>query len=172
MAAPVYTQQEALMLIRLPKFVQFDAWENRWAGRETTNEVRHRIEAVPQNDSSGASFVIESCHCTNRMEVSFTLLGKLIGRPLQAICRYEMQLGKHRNPSWFMPRYIQARELHCHDYNERAIRQGLSWDACAEPIGPQCDRIQQAIERLTPLFLENLKIEIHDPDVRKSLFGQ
>lgn len=159
-------------MLAAPKYVPFDAWDNRWAGRESTIETRHRIKAFPTDANDLTQFTIESCHCYPRREISFTLFGRMLSYPSVPICRYEVQNGRHRNPAMYPPRFVGNRVLHTHVYNERVIRHGGSWDACADVIGPAVDRVQEAIDRLTPLFLEQLSIEVHDPDVSGELFGR
>lgn len=160
-------------MIAVPKFVDYEAWYDRKDGRPGTDEVRHRIKARPANNKDDyTEFVIEACRCVARGEASFTLFGKLIGYPEQAICRYETQLCLHKNPKWFPPPLIQRRAIHRHVYNERAIREDWPWDKCAELV--TFDKamprkklsLQQYIERIGPKFLKDTNTEVHDPDSR------
>lgn len=172
MAAPLYNQWQVDRMLQMPKYVPFDAWETRWSGRDSGTGHRPRISAFPIDENDATEFVIESCHSDSRREVSFTLLGKLIGCPRVPLCRYESQIGRHKNPEWYPPEWVEDRVLHRHVHSERAIREGLAWCACADVIGPPVERIQQAIDHLTPIFLKELTIEIHDRDVRTGLFGR
>jgi len=174
MAAPVYLQSQVDTMLNAPKYVRFNAWENRLPGRTHSEEIRHRIKAFPFDPKDATLFIIESCHCLSRRQVSFSLFGKMKGYPEHALCRYEIQTIRHRNPDWFPPQYVGNRVLHKHVYSERAIREGYTWDKCAEVLlcRPQIFILERAIDHLTPLFLSELKIEIHDPDVLTSLFGR
>jgi len=173
MAAPIYTQQQIDRMLKIPKSVPYDAWENRFEGRQSTDELRDRFKARPIDETDLTEFTIEICRCSVRHEASFTLFGRLLEYPEHPICRYEIQLCRHRNLKWFPPRIVDPRMLHKHVYSERAIREGWPWDKCAEPIGQNRKNLslEQAIGRLTPVFLENLKIEIHDSEVQ-DLFHQ
>jgi hypothetical protein len=168
MAAPIYSQEQVQRMLLVPKIVSHDEWENRFAGRQSPDEQRDRIKASPADADDLTEFWIEICRCAVRSEASFTMAAKLLEYPEHALCRYEVQLGSHTNPKWFTPHFVDRRALHKHIYNERAIREGFTWDKCAEPVKQPKRKLsfQQAIDHLTPIFLEELRIEIHDPNVR------
>lgn len=163
-------------MMKMPKLVPHDAWQNRFEGRKTTDEMRDRVPCTPLDESDLTEFCIEICHCPARGEASFTLFGKLNGYTDHPLCRYETQIGRHVNPKWIDPYFIGAGILHRHVYNERALREGWPWDKCAEPlkltkVPKRKLSLQQAIDQMTPIFLRDLEIEIHDPDVNV-LFGR
>lgn len=173
MAAPVYTQSQAQSMIEMQKVVPHDAWENRFEGRpSTTQEIRNRIRVVPEEEANLTEFIVETCLCPGRGEAAFTLLGKLLGYTEQPLCRYEVQISRHTNPRWFPPFVIAPRALHRHVYNERAIREDWPWDKCAELLKQPKRKLslQQAIDILTPIFINDVRLEIHDPDVLGHLF--
>ncbi|MDP9172891.1 MAG: hypothetical protein M3O30_03385 [Planctomycetota bacterium] len=176
-AAPIYSQQQVTAMLKTPKVVEHDAWENRFDGRKSTEEARVRIPVSPEDDADLTVFAIESCKCIVRGEVSFTLFGKMLEYPEHALCRYEMQLCRHNNPKWFPPSFISSRALHKHVYNERAIRDDMPWDKCAELLNlkkrPRRKlSLQQAIDLITPIFINEIRLEIHDPNVRQLLFSR
>jgi hypothetical protein len=173
MAAPIYSQAQVDRMIRTSKFVEQDAWQNRSDGRQSTIEQRDRIKAAPKDDTNLTEFWIESCRCPGRCEASFTLIGKLLEYPEHPLCRYDFQISKHTNPKWFSPYVIGPRVPHRHVYNEKAIREGWTWDKCAEPIHQKkrTYSLEQAINLLAPIFLNDLRIEIYDPDTIGALFG-
>jgi hypothetical protein len=171
MRASIYTNAQVRAMMLAPKYVRYDAWEERWKGRDDKSDVKHRISVCPRDEKDPTEFSVESSICIARREVAFTFFGQLIGYPMLPLCRYDFQRGKHKNPRWWPgPEWIEPRVLHRHIYDERAEREGLGWDGCAEIIGEAVDRVQQAIDRLTPAFLSDLNIEVHDPDAKGMLF--
>jgi hypothetical protein len=167
MAASIYTQRQIDAMIAEPKHVPFDAWDHRWDGRESGDEHRIRVKVFPDNKASLTEYVVECCKCAARGEASFTLFGRLLGYPEHSVCRYERQLCRHNNPRWFPPSVIGSNVLHRHVYNERAVTEDWPWDKCAEPLKIVVPKrklsLQQAIDRLTPEFLKDIKLEVHDP---------
>ncbi len=61
-----------------------------------------------------------------------------------------------------------------HGDNERAIREGWPWDKCASPLKiPKTKKklsLQQSIDRLTPIFLEDINLDIYDPEIGSLFF--
>lgn len=180
MAATIYTQAQVVGMLAISKHVPFDDWEdqqgknNRLKGREGTDEQRVRIKVFPDDESDLTEFAVETCRCVARGEASYSLFGKLLGYPEHVLCRYDLQTCRHTNPKWFPPFVIGSRVLHRHIYNERAIRDDWPWDKCAEPLDiPKTKRklsFQQSIDRLTPHFLADIKLEVYDPDTAGTLF--
>jgi hypothetical protein len=179
MAAPIYSQAQADAMIVAPKYISYDAWNEQWANlcarvrRPASDEDRVRIK-VESGDGDLTEFCVECCKCPARGEASYTLFGKLLGYVEHPLCRYDLQVCRHTNPRWFPPWVIGSRVLHRHIYNERAIRENCTWDKCAEPLKiPKPKRklsFQQSIDRLTPHFLTDIKLDIYDPKVAGMLF--
>jgi hypothetical protein len=160
-------------MLKLPKHVEHDAWQNRHDGRSGD---RPRIKASPNDRTNLTEFTIEIFKCAARGEASFTLLGRPSGYPEHALCRYEIQLVRHTNPKWFEPVFIGPRALHKHVYNERAIREDFPWDKCAEPLALKSHprrrlSLEQAINRIAPIFLKELCVEILDRDTMSMFHG-
>jgi hypothetical protein len=168
-AAPIYSQAQVAAMLKMPKIVDHDAWQGRQDGRESRDENRHRIEAQPEDKSNTTKFTIEICRCVVRAEASFTLLGKMLGYPEHALCRYETQICWHTNPKGYASGDIGPRAPHKHIYNEKMIRDGYPWDRCAEGLKLKKVRrklsLEQTINRMAPIFLNEINVEIFDPDV-------
>jgi hypothetical protein len=147
---------------------------NQKGGRESTVEWRPRIDAYPVDEANLTIFRIESCTCPARNEASFTLFGRMAGYGEHPLCRYEIQLCRHTNPKWFSPYVIAPWVLHKHIYSEQAIRRGHPWDKCASPLLKTQPRrrfsLQQAIGRISRIFLDENLIEIHGQNSEWMLF--
>jgi hypothetical protein len=178
MAAPIYNEAQIATLMTTPKYIAWDAWQRRFetrtSGRATAiGEFRHKLKASPVDPKDATSFEVEIFQCHTRTEIAFTLHAKLQGYTKVAVCRYDYQPGRHKNPKWFPPAVISNRVLHRHVYSPRAIREDLPWDACAEVISPlEVRGMQAATDRLTQLFVQGLAIDVHDPDFRSGLFAR
>jgi len=162
-------------MIALPKYVEHDEWEKRFAGRVGNDEDRNRIRARPTNEKDLTEFIIEVCRCVARCEASFTLTGKLLGYTEHPLCRYDIQCSRHKNPKWFSPSMFGPFVPHKHVYNERGVRDDYAWDKCAEPLQMSLPKrrrltVTQWVDRIGPIFLKEANIEIRDPGAMP-LFG-
>lgn len=178
MAAPIYLQEQVSAMMATPKHVEHDEWQKRFEGRAGNDEERNRIKVYPNDEKDSTEFVVETCRCIARGEASFTLFGKLIGYTEHPLCRYEIQISPHRNPKWFPPTMFGSLVPHRHIYNERAIREDHSWDRCAEPLKelavPKKGKkfsVQQWIDRIGPIFVKDVRLDVADPDA-DPLFGR
>jgi hypothetical protein len=167
-AAPIFNQLEVEQLLEMPKHAAHDAWEDRHNGR---NEMQARVPVTPDDKSAFVQFEVEAYKCPEKNEASFTLIAKSVGRPEQAICRYEIHIGRHKNLRWMSPVFVGSKIPHKHIYNEKAVRDDWPWDQCAEPLKfkkslPRKISLQQAIDRIAPIFLVEVHLEIYDPNVQ------
>lgn len=170
---PIYTQTDVAQLMAVPKYVKYDAWANRLRSRQTVGEQCKKLQVWPEDENNLTEFWVEARHRPiGRVKTSLTLYAKIPGRNGHAVCRYDVQDQKHTNhPKWFLPRYVGRLVAHRHIFNEKAVREGHSWDACAEPlhlgdVGP----VEHRIERTARVFLSDTNITVHDPDAMGTLF--
>lgn len=164
MAAPIYSQAEADAMIAMEKRVEYDAWQGSSVGRTTDGEASKEIDASPEDGSDQFGFKIEIRRSDDSEYFSITLKGKIIGRPWEGLCRYDVQDNEHVNPPLCAEQItVDPGVFHRHVYSEVGVRETDKWHACAEILDlPAVPTFDQQLTRLRGAFLEDLKIKFCD----------
>jgi len=159
-------------MISVRKRVAFDAWNKRKLGRATKGEFGCEIKAEPEDASIPTAFKIVIRKDERTDTYSLTLEGKLPGRIFEGLLRYNVHDSIHANPEWFPPPIIESGDLHRHVYQERAVREGRDWDACAELLKlPSAGSPNQQYERLLGKFMVDANIRVSDSETHTGLYG-
>lgn len=163
MSAPGYTQAEIDYLIQVRKTVDWGAWNERQSNREGSPDSA--VVEVASDDPAW-QFRMEIMRNPGLDETHLVMKACGRGRERQAIVRYDIQDNAHGNPPWFPSAVVDVGQPHRHIYNERAIRAGLLWDACAEPV----DISRPSPEFLFGAFWAFLNVHFTDQQTHTALF--
>ncbi|GEM_PF-3528994 len=167
MAAPIFTQHEADHLITVKKNAILDAWSEKTTDRQNSIE-----SAVLEGESDEATPVPVRVIFHRKLDVgstNITLEAMLPGRPMAALCRYDIHDSPHLNKKQWMrpPDLIPPSAPHRHIYSERSEREIGVWDARAELLDPKrCS----SRERLLGAFLSDMRFHFTDNESQQELF--
>lgn len=175
--AAIYSQKEADLILKLPKQIDRDDWENRATPRGR-NEEERRVNVscsfVDPTQCPDTKLTVTIKVKDSDDTMSLMLLAKIGKRPEQPMCRYEIQNAEHANPPWYPPPVVEFGEYHKHVYNVRAYEEFFGdWDKCADVLGRPKKNSSPASElnALKEMFLRQLNIEIIDRDAASSIWS-
>lgn len=174
--AAIYTQAEADLILKLPKQIDRDDWDNRAtpSGRDDERRVNFSIAFVDPTKCPDTKITVTIKVKDSDSTMSLMLLAKIGKRPVQPLCRYEIQNNDHRNPDWYQPCVVESGEYHKHVYSVRAYEEFFGqWDKCADPLGKPKGVSSPASEfkALKAMFLEDLNIKIIDKNALSDLWS-
>lgn len=166
MAAPIYSQEEADALIKMRKRIDPEAWKDRTKARPFPFVTSDEVSARPETDDEGRiAFKIEIGVNEQSDSIAILLKGRIDRRPMEGLCRYDIQDGLHENPPWFPPPIINPGQVHRHDYSERSVQEFDRWDKCALPLDLSGEGSpEQLRSRLWRRFLDDLGIRFCDTE--------
>jgi hypothetical protein len=185
MAAPFYTQEEADMLIAMPKRSalprsrkpgEIDALtQPTKTFRATAHERVRRIPVAPEDTDSPVKFVVETRENLRTSEYWVLLHAQLPNRPSHPVCRFDLQNGVHINPDWSTPPAIKSGEPHAHYYSSRGEREFNKWDVVATPVDLGSKRklnYETEKRNLRGKFWDAMNIRSVDSESAGQLFGR
>jgi hypothetical protein len=173
MAQVSYTQADADWMMSVAKLTERDSTpyfgpDTRSQGGRAGSFSVHSICGT-----HGATFRVDVSKNTYLESFKIGLSGKMPGRPMIAICRYDIHDTVHRtNCRHCVTNTIWNGDPHVHRYSEHCLRAKKEWDECAVLLSPQnASRFVSQMKSVAGQFFADMSITFTDRQIPIDFFS-